>query len=160
MSLETLDSNYVNNIESNINTVECPHCYLDANERLFEENAGGAVNAVYSLNCPHCGFHECNKEECDECNHTDYECTRGFEEAFSVITKLEAMVSNDANTFLVNASDVTALKLELIDNDCAGWFTIIKCIGPRLPINQLKHELLDAKFNFNLERRIRHAMVN
>ncbi|MCE7733021.1 hypothetical protein [Vibrio campbellii] len=38
-----------------------------AARREFDELLGGCINQVYSLDCPHCGHHECDREFCSQC---------------------------------------------------------------------------------------------
>ncbi|WP_039990873.1 hypothetical protein, partial [Vibrio azureus] len=46
---------------------ECPNCGNQASEYVFDECLGGAINQVSSLDCMHCGHHECSQEVCPTC---------------------------------------------------------------------------------------------
>ena len=46
---------------------ECPNCGHQASEHLFDECLGGTINQVSSLDCIHCGYHQCNQEVCPTC---------------------------------------------------------------------------------------------
>ena len=46
---------------------ECPNCHNNAFERSFEACHTGSVNQHVEINCTHCGYHECDVDECGIC---------------------------------------------------------------------------------------------
>ncbi|USD58870.1 hypothetical protein J4N45_10045 [Vibrio sp. SCSIO 43140] len=144
--------------QGDVSTTECPQCGSSAKERHSDSNIGGAINSIFSINCPHCGYHDCDKEECDVCEQTPcgavHDNHRGYNEASLAESKLERLITRLADTSLVNAVDVTELKLMLTYEPCADWFDTFLCLNLRSPFTHIKSQLLDAKFSYNLERKI------
>ena len=61
--------------------VECPACDKLAIKHTFEACHTGSVNQHYTLNCKHCGHHECNEDVCDICDEDHEEALKQYNES-------------------------------------------------------------------------------
>ncbi|EJV0278433.1 TPA: hypothetical protein ACVU43_004020 [Vibrio parahaemolyticus] len=59
----------------------CPDCGKMAIRHDFESCHTGSVNAHYTLNCPHCGHHECDQDACSICESLASLTQRYYDEA-------------------------------------------------------------------------------
>ncbi|HEL9857705.1 TPA: hypothetical protein U0R40_001629 [Klebsiella pneumoniae] len=77
---------------------QCHECGVDCMVRRYE-TCDGAINQRYSINCPECGYHECNAEICFIC---DTRFTMSEEEEADICLDIECSVSTltDALVYL------------------------------------------------------------
>ncbi|OCH36796.1 hypothetical protein [Aliivibrio fischeri] len=49
-------------------TIECPCCHQSATDQRYDAHDGMSYGSGhYSINCDHCGYHECDNECCLVC---------------------------------------------------------------------------------------------
>ena len=149
--------------------IDCPECGKEANERNFDECLGGAINQVYTLDCSHCGHHECDQEFCHICESkyeeqiesNQSELETDFRDGERLPLHSEYLIEQVEQTGSVQPADWTYLKLALMKNPNAIQFSDIENIGisctPKLFINLLVKKVLDIKFTRSLELKISQA---
>ncbi|MEI9747361.1 MULTISPECIES: hypothetical protein [Morganellaceae] len=49
----------------------CTECGATCSHRHYE-TCDGSINQRFSINCDHCGFHNCNAEVCSSCDDVPY----------------------------------------------------------------------------------------
>ncbi|EGQ8535753.1 hypothetical protein [Vibrio parahaemolyticus] len=64
----------------------CPDCGKLAVRHDFECCHSGSVNAHYTLNCSHCGYHECDQDECSICDEAISLTRHHYDEAAKWVT--------------------------------------------------------------------------
>ncbi|WP_045391680.1 hypothetical protein [Vibrio rotiferianus] len=137
----------------------CPSCGQSAERRDYDECLGGSINQVHSIDCSHCGYHECSQEFCPSC---ECEFSR-HSEALVVIEHVELMLDYLVDTLtrkpFVKATEVTTLKLKLVLNADADRLLSDILLVPRggRTVHYIQRKLLDAKFTRNLELKILQA---
>jgi hypothetical protein len=144
---------------------QCPSCGKEAAERTFDECLGGSINQVYSINCPHCNYHECDQEFCSICeakaelkSELNSYCLDSIQKADLV---LEYLVDELALKSYVNAKDITTLKLLLLSNTAVSdLFSSIFVPRGVTNLHYIQRKLLDAKFSRNLELKIFQAKTS
>ncbi|EGR0468605.1 hypothetical protein FG064_16535 [Vibrio cholerae] len=153
-----------------LHKTKCPNCGKQASERDFDECLGGTINRVYSIDCKHCGFHECDKEFCYTCEAKmeesilarKTELENDMDDGNSLTLRAEFAIQEVANKGLVSGVELTTMKLILIKNPRACAFfdlpneSLIKCT--KEAVGLLKKHLLNANFNRNLEMKISQAL--
>lgn len=70
---------------------KCPNCGKDASRRDFEACHSGSVNQHYTLDCEHCGFHSCDRDECHKCEYP-FDEDKVYNEEFMYQHDLETLV--------------------------------------------------------------------
>lgn len=136
---------------------ECPSCGKQATRRDFDECLGGAVNSVYSINCHHCGYHECSKEVCSTCEQK-YEDERWvYELQVKADLVIEDLVDQlEGGAVYISPVDVTFLKLLI--GACRKSSTVYDMnFVERGGISKVKRSLLDARFTGKLALKIAQA---
>jgi predicted RNA-binding Zn-ribbon protein involved in translation (DUF1610 family) len=149
--------------------VTCPECGKNAIQRDFDECLGGAINSVYTINCPHCGYHECDQEYCATCE-VNYEASfAAKQDEMSHLIRLgeileyrfDAVLDDVKNEGLANPVVWSMVKSIAYQSNEAIQFCCIEGVALRLKphefIAALKKQLLDAKFNRNLDLKIAKA---
>lgn len=145
-------------------TTECPCCGRQAKERIFDECLGGAINTVYRIDCSHCAHHECDQDFCGSCE-------AAFETGFSRNVKrwkmaekvdlmLDHLVDTLATQKYVKASVITEMKLMLSsESELSALFNQIFVSRGVSNRRHIQRQLLDAKFNRNLEEKIKQPFI-
>ncbi|MFA0053658.1 hypothetical protein [Vibrio echinoideorum] len=135
----------------------CPCCGQAAVRREFDELLGGCINRVYSLDCTHCGHHECDQEFCSKCEAS-------YLKACYYVDLFEDIEQKLRNGKAIPGAYWTELKqalhseLKVLSWLCFLWF--IDENEPKAVIYWLKKQMLDARFNARLEVRIQEAKLN
>lgn len=146
-------------------TTECPCCGRQAKERIFDECLGGAINTVYRIDCSHCSHHECDQDFCGSCEAAsvfeDSEFDRNVKR-WKMAEKVDLMLDHLVDTLVtqqyVKASVITEMKLMLLsDSEVSGLFNLIYASRGVSNRRHIQRQLLDAKFNRNLEEKINQA---
>ncbi len=149
--------------------IKCPSCGKAAVQRDFDECLGGCINQVYSINCSHCGHHECDQEYCPICESVlDTRIEEGQKELQRdmVSGELLELSINHAIEEIQQKGTVkphvfTNMKLVLLNNPSATWFCnvegLLECKTHKETISVIKRKILDAKFNRNIELKIAQA---
>lgn len=151
---------------------KCPNCGKSASERNFDECLGGVINQVYSINCQHCGFHECDQEFCSICESmhderieaSKTELEKDMDDGNSLTLMGEYAIEQVANNGFVAGKEITNIKLLLMKNPFARNYCDIEGIFPsnsaKEAIYLIKRKMLDVKFNRNLEVKIAKAKID
>jgi len=50
------------------NAGECPSCHGSVNYRLYDSCSSGCLNNCRSIDCPSCGYHSCDDDDCSICH--------------------------------------------------------------------------------------------
>ncbi|MCG9576041.1 hypothetical protein L1D14_07290 [Vibrio tubiashii] len=149
---------------------KCPECGENAKTRTFDSCHSGSVNVYYTLNCSHCGYHECDREECSICESQQQGCsdTDVFpQESFAASAEIDYMIDEIVdemeNKGRISAIAWTKIKLYLDQNiELLEWW-----IPPSgRPINQTRFEFIsdiqrrlsDVRFNQRIGAKIANAM--
>lgn len=150
------------NLEGHKHTTDCPECGATAIEKDYDRNDGGCINSYSSINCTVCDYHDCDDDSCGTCEAAfDAEFGRNVqlhETAGKVDLMLDHLVDTLATQKHVKASVITEMKLMLLsDSELPALFNLI--FVPRGVSNRrhIQRQLLDAKFNRNLEEKINQA---
>ncbi|MFM2588153.1 hypothetical protein [Vibrio sp. TBV020] len=151
--------------------VKCPNCGQSAEKRNFDECLGGCINSVYSIDCDHCGHHECDQEFCSTCESSHHEtesfnydiskseqwllCFDFIEEQLQegravsglLWTELKQTLYNDASVVneLWTLNTSASLGIEETPQAVIAWY---------------QRRMLDIRFNVRLEERIQHTKLN
>ncbi|EKA5635838.1 hypothetical protein OKZ62_001742 [Vibrio navarrensis] len=135
----------------------CPSCGRQAEEEHFDEFVTGSINAVYSIDCCHCGHHECSQESCCICEALAEAKNAEFEPVWKSDLLLDYLVENLELGLRIKPSDVTHLK-ELIHQSRSRfeWYEadFVRDGG----ISYVKKALLDASFKGKLDLKISQAL--
>lgn len=158
---------YVLDTEGCKQKVKCPKCEKEANRHDFDELICGSINSYYSINCPHCGYHECDQEYCSICESSvdvddDIDELEMAINAGGIVDNLFHAVLDDVkNDGLANPVVWSMAKSVIYKNSDAIQFCDVDGVSifhkPSECIAVLKKHLLDAKFNRNLELKIAQA---
>ncbi|PQJ44185.1 hypothetical protein BTO01_29455 [Vibrio jasicida] len=141
----------------------CPCCGQAAARREFDELLGGCINQVYSLDCPHCGHHECDREFCSQCEafawtdevdeHED-ERLHACEYLIAFDIFKEQLQAGQ----VISALEWTEFKHALFNEpgllswlDDVGMNFPFDVITPKKAIDWLKHQLLETCINTQSE---------
>ncbi|MGR5296940.1 hypothetical protein ACPV5U_19235 [Vibrio mediterranei] len=138
----------------------CPCCGKRATRRDFEAVHSGSVNQHYTLDCSHCGHHECDQEDgmCFICD-THSSVPSGYKESGRLdllVTKLrEDMIVNCR----INPLDWSFAKLYALQNpDAVDWYDTVYGDNHGLSVKGfIRHTqqcLLDIKFETWLDNKI------
>lgn len=142
----------------------CPCCGQAAVRREFDELLGGCINSVYSLDCTHCGHHECDQEFCSKCEANMEENERGYLKACHYADLFEDIEQKLRNGKAVTGVYLTELKQTLhSDPEVVSWlctFYLLDADEPQTVVHWWKKTMLDARFNARLEARIEQAKLN
>lgn len=146
----------------------CPCCGQAAARREFDELLGGCINQVYSLDCPHCGHHECDREFCSQCEasieENMKENERCYLKAFHYVDLFEDIEQRLRDGKAISGVHLTELKQTLYSEpEVVSWLCVICLLdanGPQAVIHGWKKTMLDARFNARLEARIEQAKLN
>lgn len=147
----------------------CPDCGKNAIRHEFEACHTGSVNQHYTLNCQSCDYHECDQDFCSICESAlderiearKSELEKDMNDGDSLTLIAEYSIQQVATRGFVSGTSITALKQILVNNPHAAPFLnleerrITKCAKDA--IHLLKSELLEARFNRNLELKITQA---
>ncbi len=146
----------------------CPGCGKDAQKRTFDECFGGCINQVYSIDCPHCKYHECNQEFCHTCeaessisgsDMSDHSKT--IDDVDKADLLLDYLVEQLAFNLNVKPVELSSLKLMLVSNDDVNkLFNDIFVPRNTRTFHYIQRKLLDAKFSRNLELKITQAKMS
>lgn len=144
--------------------VPCPTCGKAASERHFDELLGGCINPVYSLDCSHCGHHECDKEYCSTCdtlndlsehrNERLLHCVMLFDHAKERVQAAQSvpgMLWTHLKHEIYHGQDIRLGLCHWLDLDTPT---------PTLMIKLLRQKLLDIRFKVRLDARIEQAKLN
>ncbi|MEZ9025172.1 MULTISPECIES: hypothetical protein [unclassified Vibrio] len=152
----------------------CPCCSQAAVRREFDELLGGCINSVYSLDCTHCGHHECDQGFCSKCearvvNEEDDPCymeenERAELKAYYYVDLFEDIEQKLRNGKAVTGVHWTELKQALhSDPEVVSWLCTIYLLDadePQTVVHWWKKTMLAARFNARLEARIEQAKLN
>lgn len=141
---------------------KCPNCENTAYQRDFDECLGGSINSVYSIDCPHCGHHECDQEVCNQCEviyEQKYAAqSRNLDEAVEADLMLESMIESLEKDGRIDPVTLTQLKLKLTSNtDVEQHFELVFVPRGTKANQYIKRKLLDANFCQKIERKIELA---
>ncbi len=144
--------------------VPCPNCGKAANERHFDELLGGCIHSVYSLDCSHCGHHECDKECCSTCdalndasehkNERLLHCVMLFdhaEECVQAVQSVPGMLWTTLKHEIYRDQDIRQGLCHWLDLDSPT---------PTLMIKLLRQKLLDIRFKVRLDACIKQAKLS
>jgi len=146
--------------------VKCPSCGQSAEKRNFDECLGGCINQVYSIDCHHCGHHECDQEEfCSKCECAYYDisnkreqwllCFDFIEDQLQAGNMISGLLWSELKHTLHNDADVLH---ELWALDLFMPREIEET--PQAVIAWYQRRMLDIRFNARLEKRIEQAKLN
>jgi hypothetical protein len=151
----------------------CPCCSKLATRRDFDACHSGCINTYYTLNCSHCGHHECDKDECSLCddasclhNHDDdyASCLNNYEEAgdwCGFLNRAEELVAAGKP---VSGFQWTMFKHTLNHNpDVVDWlciFMFTESLSAKEFVCFYQKKLLDIRFNARLDQRIAQAKLS
>ena len=156
------------------NDTECPDCGHQASEHLFDECFGGTINQVSSLDCTHCGFHQCSQEVCHICEE-NLEASiqasadaldRDMEDGGKLSFIAECIDEQMSEGRPVSGCTITLFKLIMTNNPGARAFCYLhdpdndgmyRSRSVKEAINIFKMHLLNVNFNRNLELKIAQA---
>lgn len=144
--------------------VPCPTCGKAATKRRFDELLGGCINSVYSLDCSHCGHHECDKEYCSTCdalneasehrNERLLHCVMLFEHAEECIEagqNVPGMLWTALKHEIYHDQDIRQGLCHWLDLDTSTSTSMLKL---------LRQKLLGIRFKVRLDARIELAKLN
>lgn len=149
--------------------VECPGCGQPAEERHFDECLGGCINQVYSIDCHHCGHHECDQEYCPVCEANNYD---GSNENYHKAGQW-LMLFDQIEEWLQEGKTIpgllwTELKHTLYSqSDVLSWVCTMSSLipvtideVPKVVIAWHQRKMLDIRFKVRLDARIEQAKLN
>jgi hypothetical protein len=137
----------------------CPTCGKSAMQRIFDVISSGSVNSHYSIHCSHCNHHECDREDCDECNFDS--SNNAFimidmadqDAAGAILIGMDELIFQLKNTLRMDPVLWGTLKLELVNHPDAIYYMNYGRT-PRESYLLMQRELLDFRFTTALNRRI------
>lgn len=148
------------------NEEACPDCGKMAIRHDFESCHTGSVNAHYTLNCSHCGYHECDQDECSICD-VKYEHNQHInDEVGKCLYFIDLFEDKLAERQCVPGLLWTQFKhvmyhqptvADLLDNVLALGLPT-NC-GKQV-VRYVQQHMMDIRFNLRLEERIQHAKLN
>ncbi|ANS88103.1 hypothetical protein VSVS12_04404 (plasmid) [Vibrio scophthalmi] len=148
------------------NEETCPDCGKMAIRRDFESCHTGSVNAHYTLNCSHCGYHECEQDECSICD-VKYDHNQHInDEVGKWLSFMDLVEDRLAEGRCVPGVLWTQFKhvmyhqpavADLLDN-VLGLGLPANC--GRQVVHHVQRHIMDVRFKLNLEQRIQLAKLN
>ena len=145
---------------------ECPCCGKSAIRRDFDVCNGGSVNTHYTLNCSHCGHHECDQDECAHCDADDGYDIRlyHYDEAGNWCDFLNQAEELVAAGKPVSGFQWTKFKHALNHNpEVVDWlctFLLTESMSAKQFVLFYQRKLLDIRFNARLDQRIAQVKLN
>lgn len=144
--------------------VECPDCGMQATRRDFEACHSGSVNQHYSLDCSHCGHHECDQDVCTVCE-SKQTTPVGYDESSDVDFLVSALLKSMRFKSRINPVELSLLKLYAVKNpEAIHWYFTIFAMQSKSTIseffNQIKRDLLDVKFEMKRNQKILDAALS
>ncbi|EGR2026356.1 hypothetical protein DYB89_14855 [Vibrio cholerae] len=141
--------------------IDCPICKKETRERQFDRVEGGSVNQHFSIDCKHCGHHECDLEFCSTCEAESNHYQHLMEMVFDADMLLEECVNNLEMGLKsqLKGGVITQLKILITHaRSNVSWYNdnFLKRGG----MSHVKRQLLDAKFNRNLALKIALAKTD
>lgn len=144
----------------------CPDCGKLAVRHDFECCHSGSVNAHYTLNCSHCGYHECDQDVCPICDgkyehnqHLSDEVNQWLRFLDMIEKKLTngqcvpGLLWSQFKQAMYHQPAVAGLLYDVLDLD----FTT-DC-GKQV-VHHVQRTMMDMKFNQRLDAHIQHAKLN
>lgn len=158
MALEQVDRSGLKTNE------ECPDCGMQATRRDFEACHSGSVNQHYSLDCSHCGYHECDQDVCMVCE-SKLTTPVGYDESSDVDLMVSTLLKSMRYKSRINPVEWSLLKLYAVKNpEAIQWYFTIISMQSKSTISeffyQIKRELLDVKFEMKLNKKIEDAALS
>jgi len=148
--------------------VKCPSCGQSAEERNFDECLGGCINQVYSIDCHHCGHHECDQEFCPVCEANCNDDSKvSYNKAGQWLTIFDQIEEWLQEGKTIPGLLWTELKYTLhSEPEVLSWVRLMSMLGsitdesPKWVIAWYQRRMLDIRFNVRLEKRIEQAKLN
>ncbi|MDF4421584.1 hypothetical protein [Vibrio parahaemolyticus] len=143
--------------------VDCPACDKQATRHDFEACHTGSVNQHYTLDCEHCGHHECDQDVCGICEAAYDDAYSEYEQRMRNALKLEALadIALENACTGVDPAVFTSIKEMLYDEQQDIEFDCFCFTNERLHrgnfMKCLVCMIMDKRFNTWLEQRIELA---
>ncbi len=138
----------------------CSSCGKQATRRDFEACHTGSVNQHYTLDCLHCGHHECDQDDgmCSICD-SQHSTPPGYMESGKLDLIVMKLLEDMMHAGRVNPLDWSFAKLYALQNPRAvDWYDTVfgdnDCLTARDFIRKTQKRLLDMKFEIWLDNKI------
>ncbi len=142
----------------------CPDCGKMAIRHDFESCHSGSVNAYYTLTCSHCGYHECDQDECSICQASFEDKSYYYDEGGKWSSFLDRISQYLGDGKTVPGLLWTEFKYVMYQQpEVADWvdtFLDINDASAKGVIRYFQRHMMDVRFNLRLEERIQHAKLN
>lgn len=142
----------------------CPDCGKLAVRHDFECCHSGSVNAHYTLNCSHCGYHECDQDECSICQTSFEDKSYYYDEGCKWSNFLNHMSQylKDGKTIpgllWTEFKHVMYQQPEVVD--WIDTFLDINDASAKGVIRYFQRHMMDVRFSLRIEERTQHAKLN
>ncbi|MEZ8028582.1 hypothetical protein [Enterovibrio norvegicus] len=146
--------------------VNCPMCGESANRNDYECCKSGSVNQHYTLDCPHCSHHECDRDGCLLCEMWDSEENEYDDTSWKLDAVVEFLIDTIEDKGFCPTLEWCALKsmvhanpnAYLMYRDSYIGMDQRKCVvSNQALIEYWKQQLLNARFAYRLNKRIEQA---
>jgi hypothetical protein len=148
----------------------CPSCGKPAGTREFESCHTGSVNQHYTINCKHCGYHECDLDDgcCPVCEHIEYKTPIGFDESAKANLVFDSLMDSLSSKGTMNAVDWSYLKHYVFKiPELVGFYSDfyisdhnqLKGYTPKHLIAYMQKEILDIRFKYRIDKKIEAALA-
>ncbi|MDC5870253.1 hypothetical protein OPW39_15705 [Vibrio europaeus] len=95
--------------------VQCPECGKPASSKQYDRNDGGCINAYSRTDCSHCGYHDCDDDNCGTCE-ASMEQSYAYNEAYGQYDLMLEFNFEDADPSKpVSPVEITYAKLYFVN---------------------------------------------